>query len=52
MGSTVGLAGAYLQDCQVQTPSKEAQDMGTAKALWLETELQLAAAEAKLAPQH
>ena len=42
-------AGAYLQDCHVQTPSNAAEDMDMAKALWLETELQLGSAEAKLA---
>ena len=35
----------------MQAPSEAAQDMGVAKALWLETELHLAAAEAKLAPR-
>lgn len=37
-------AGVYLENCQVKTPSKAAQDMDMAAKLWAETERQLAVA--------
>lgn len=41
-----GKSGAYLSDCQVIAPSKEAQDEALAKKLWEVTEQQIAEAEA------
>ena len=41
-----GKSGAYLSDCQVLAPSKEAQDEALAKKLWEVTEQQIAEAEA------
>ncbi|KAK9837292.1 hypothetical protein WJX81_004012 [Elliptochloris bilobata] len=41
-----GESGAYLTDCQIAVPSKEAQDEALAKELWDVTERQLAEAEA------
>ena len=40
-------SGAFLADCRVATPSKAAQDMGSAKALWGKSEEMLAAALTK-----
>ncbi|BDA50603.1 Retinol dehydrogenase 11 [Coccomyxa sp. Obi] len=40
--------GAYLDHCQIKTPSKAAQDMDMAAKLWAETERQLAVAEKKI----
>jgi hypothetical protein len=40
-------SGAILADCKVATPSKAAQDMDSAKALWGKTEEMLAAALTK-----
>ena len=40
-----GKSGAYLSDCQVIAPSKEAQDEALAKKLWEVTEQQIAEAE-------
>ena len=41
-----GKSGAYLSDCQVIAPCKEAQDDALAKKLWEVTEQQIAEAEA------
>ena len=41
-----GKSGAYLSDCQVIAPSKEAQDEALAKRLWEVTEQQICEAEA------
>lgn len=42
-----GESGAYLCDCQVALPSKEAQDEELAQKLWEVTERQLAEARAR-----
>ncbi|CAL8465009.1 g4544 [Coccomyxa elongata] len=39
--------GVYLENCQIKSPSKAAQDMDMAAKLWAETERQLAVAEKK-----
>ena len=43
-----GKSGAYLADCQIATPTKQAQDMELSKELWRVTEQQLQDATAKL----
>ena len=42
-----GESGAYLCDCQIALPSKEAQDEELARKLWEVTERQLAEARAR-----
>lgn len=41
-----GKSGAYLADCAITTPSKQAQDVDLAKRLWDVTEQQLQEASA------
>ena len=41
-----GQSGAYLSDCRVVAPSKEAQDEALARKLWEVTERQIAEADA------